>query len=377
VAAIRAGAYDFLEKPIEAKLLELSMARATQHFALQVEVKRLRERVEVSVEPGALLGSSQGIKDVRELVARVGAIDVSVLIEGETGTGKELVARGLHAASARRAGPFVAINCAALPCDLLESELFGHTQGAFTDAKGSRDGLFLKATGGTLFLDEIGEMPGPMQARLLRALQERTVRPVGSNAELPFDARIVTATHRDLHSEVSRGTFRQDLFYRINVVKVLVPPLRERSCDILALASHFLRKFADRAGRGAMTLSTQAAAPLLKYRWPGNVRELENCMDRAVALARFDHISSEDLPETVRACRHEHLPPSADTDTEIITLDELERRYIARAVRLLKGNKARAAQLLGCDRRTLYRRLEKSNGSAMDHDGLGKRGAIQ
>jgi two-component system, NtrC family, response regulator HydG len=317
------------------------------------------------------------MKEVRDMVARVGAIDVSVLIEGETGTGKELVARGLHAASGRRGGPFVAINCAALPCDLLESELFGHVQGAFTDAKGGREGLFLKASGGTLFLDEIGEMPAPMQARLLRALQERTVRPVGSNNELAFDARVVTATHRDLHAEVARGTFRQDLFYRINVVKITMPPLRERSGDILTLATHFLRRFADRAGRGAMTLSAQAAAPLLKYQWPGNVRELENCMDRAVALARFDHVSVEDLPDAVRACRRDQALTQREDDTEIITLDELEHRYIVRAVKLLKGNKARAAQLLGCDRRTLYRRLEKENGATQAIDTLDKRGAIQ
>ncbi len=362
ISAIRAGAYDFLTKPVDSKLLGMAIARAAQHHRLQAEVKQLR--AESSERSGAspLIGESDAMKRVRDLIERVGGNDVSVLIEGETGTGKEIVARSLHASSQRSQGPFVAINCAAVPANLLESELFGHVRGAFTDAKAPRDGLFVQASGGTLFLDEIGEMPLDMQSKLLRALQERTVRPLGANTEVSFDTRIVTATHRDLESEVDERRFRQDLFYRINVVKIAVPPLRERGRDVLMLAAHFLDKFARRANRGRMALSSSAAAPLLAYVWPGNVRELENCMERAVALARLDHLSTEDLPDKIRLYKPERFVVSADEPAEIITLDELERRYIERAMKLLAGNKSRAAELLGLDRRTLYRRLEKYDG---------------
>jgi two-component system response regulator HydG len=244
-----------------------------------------------------------------------------------------------------------------VPPNLLESELFGHTRGAFTDAKSARRGLFQEAEGGTLFLDEVGEMPLEMQAKLLRALQERVVRPVGSDTEQSFDARIVTATHRDLDDDVSKGRFRQDLYYRINVVSIQVPPLRERGGDVLKLASAFLQKSADRTGQAVRHLSPPVAERLLAYDWPGNVRELENCVERAVALARFDELTLEDLPERVRSYRPDRFVMTADDVEEIISLDELERRYIARALKLLNGNKARAAQLLGVDRRTLYRRL--------------------
>jgi two-component system response regulator HydG len=315
---------------------------------------------------------------VNELIARVAKSDASVLITGETGTGKELVARSLHKQSGR--GPFVAVNCAAVPPNLLESELFGHTRGAFTDAKLSRKGLFIEATGGTLFLDEVGEMPLEMQAKLLRALQERVVRPVGSDSEQAFDARIVTATHRDLEDDVAKRRFRQDLFYRINVVSINVPPLRERGSDVLKLASHFLQKSADRTGQSVRRLSPAVAERILVYDWPGNVRELENCIERAIALSRFEELTIEDLPERIRTYRPDHFVMTADDVEEIISLDELERRYIARALKLLNGNKARAAQLLGVDRRTLYRRLGKyassdssrpvpaSNGVVARHD---------
>ena len=359
IAAMRAGAYDFLTKPVDAKLLALSIARATQHHRLQVEVKQLREASLERHASDELLGESPAMKRVHDLVGRVGSSDASVLIQGETGTGKELVARALHGSGARRNGPFVAINCAAVPANLLESELFGHVRGAFTDAKAPRDGLFVQATGGTLFLDEIGEMPLEMQTKLLRALQERKVRPVGGNTEMPFDARVIAATHRDLESEVDQKRFRQDLFYRINVVRIDVPPLRERTTDILMLATHFLAKSAERGNKGMMALSPQVAAPLLAYDWPGNVRELENCMERAVALARFDHISAEDLPEKILSYRPDRFVLSADDPGEILSLEEVDRRYIVRAVKLLDGNKSRAAELLGLDRRTLYRRLEK------------------
>jgi len=362
ISAMRAGAYDFLTKPIDAKVLGLSVARAAQHHRLNSEVKRLREAAVVPSADGLFVGESSSMKRVAELIARVAQSDASVLIHGETGTGKELVARALHAASARAQGPFVAINCAAVPANLLESELFGHARGAFTDAKQQRQGLFVQASGGTLFLDEIGEMPLEMQAKLLRALQERRVRPVGSNVEVEFDARMVAATHRDLDVDVEKKRFREDLFYRINVVKIDVPPLRERGSDVLQLASFFLRKFAERSGRGKLSLSPQAAERILSYNWAGNVRELENAMERATALARLDQITVEDLPERVRSYRADRFVLSADDPKEVLSLEEIERRYIYRVIKILGGNKARAAELLGLDRRTLYRRLEKYEG---------------
>jgi DNA-binding NtrC family response regulator len=378
IGAMRVGAYDFITKPFDPKLLGLTVARAVRTQHLQSEVVRLREALTEVPEGIRVIGDSPAIRRVNELIARVAKSDASVLITGETGTGKELVARSLHKQSGR--GPFVAVNCAAVPPNLLESELFGHTRGAFTDAKLSRKGLFIEATGGTLFLDEVGEMPLEMQAKLLRALQERVVRPVGSDSEQPFDARIVTATHRDLEDDVAKRRFRQDLFYRINVVSINVPPLRERGSDVLKLASHFLQKSADRTGQQVRRLSPAVAERILVYDWPGNVRELENCIERAIALSRFEELTIEDLPERIRTYRPDHFVMTADDVEEIISLDELERRYIARALKLLNGNKARAAQLLGVDRRTLYRRLGKyassdssrpvpaSNGVVARHD---------
>jgi DNA-binding NtrC family response regulator len=357
IGAMRVGAYDFITKPLDPKLLGLTVARAVRTQHLQSEVVRLREALTEVPEGLRVIGDSSAIRRVNELIARVAKSDASVLITGETGTGKELVARSLHKQSGR--GAFVAVNCAAVPPNLLESELFGHMRGAFTDAKLARKGLFVEATGGTLFLDEVGEMPLEMQAKLLRALQERVVRPVGSDTEQPFDARIITATHRDLEDDVAKRRFRQDLFYRINVVSIHVPPLRERGSDVLKLASHFLQKSADRTGQGVRRLSPPVAERILVYDWPGNVRELENCIERAIALSRFEELTIEDLPERIRTYRPDHFVMTADDVEEIISLDELERRYIARALKLLNGNKARAAQLLGVDRRTLYRRLGK------------------
>ena len=359
IGAMRVGAYDFITKPVDLKLLALSVARALQHRQLRDEVKRLRSAVEGSQRMGQLVGSSSTIKQLYDLIARVAESDASVLVSGESGTGKELVARAVHERSPRKEGPFVAINCAAVPPSLIESELFGHVRGAFTDAKSPRTGLFVQATGGTLFLDEIGELPLEMQPKLLRALQERVVRPVGGNAEVPFDARIVAATNRDLETEVHEKRFREDLFYRINVVKIEVPPLRERGGDVLILAQHFLQTFATRNGKSVAGLSAPVAERLMAYDWPGNVRELENCLERAIALARFDQITVEDLPEKVRAYQADRFVVAADSPAELVTMDELERRYLLRVLSLVGGNKSRAAQVLGFDRRTLYRKLER------------------
>jgi two-component system response regulator HydG len=364
IGAIRVGAYDFITKPVDPKLLFLSVSRAIQHRRLQDEVKRLRDAVAEGENAETIVGQSAAMRRVYELINRVGESDASVLIHGETGTGKELIARAIHNKSRRKDGPFVAINCAAVPHSLLESELFGHARGAFTDAKAQRTGLFVQATGGTLFLDEIGELPLDVQPKLLRALQERKVRPVGANHEVPFDARIVAATNRNLEDEVYEKRFREDLYYRINVVKIDVPPLRERGGDVLHLAQHFLKQFAQRNEKPTLELSTTGAEKLMAYNWPGNVRELENCMEHAVALARFDQITVEDLPEKIRAYRAERFVVAANDPTEIVTMDELERRYILRVLALVGGNKSRAAQVLGFDRRTLYRKLERYGAAA-------------
>jgi two-component system, NtrC family, response regulator HydG len=363
IGAMRAGAFDFITKPVDVKLLAIRVARAVHHKRLHDELKTLREVVAATNEPTNIVGSSNAIRKVHDTIARIATSDASVLIAGETGSGKELVARRIHATSSRREGPFVSINCAAVPHTLLESELFGHARGAFTDAKADRAGLFVQANGGTLFLDEIGELPLEMQPKLLRALQDRKVRPVGANTEVPFDARLIVASNRDLDEEVDERRFRPDLYYRINVVRVDLPPLRERAADVLELAQHFLTRASDRGGRAKLTLSPAAAEKLIAYQWPGNVRELENCIERAMAFARFDQITVEDLPEKLRAYRGESFVVAADDSTEIVTLDELERRYVVRVLSILAGNKSRAAQVLGIDRRTLYRKIDKWSGT--------------
>jgi two-component system response regulator HydG len=283
----------------------------------------------------------------------------SVVIQGETGAGKEIVAHALHSTSRLSDGPFIALNCAAMPAGLLESELFGHARGAFTDAKTAKRGLLLQAEGGTLLLDEISELPLLMQPKLLRALQERTVRPIGEHREIPFNCRIIAAANQDLELEVKAKRFREDLFYRLDVVRIAVPPLRARGADILLLARHFLSRFVSRSRR-VVTLSEPAAAALLAYDWPGNVRELENCIERAVALARSDELAVDDLPDRIRDFRAPFaaLPLCEGvTPTDVTSLFDAEREHVLKAVEQFGGNKTRAAAILGIDRRTLYRRL--------------------
>jgi DNA-binding NtrC family response regulator len=291
-----------------------------------------------------------------------------VLICGESGTGKELVARALHDGGRRKGGPFVAVNCAAIPQTLIEGELFGHVRGAFTDATSDGEGLFVQAHGGTLFLDEVGELPLATQATLLRVLQERKVRPVGGRTEIDVDVRIVAASNRDLDEAVAQGRFRDDLLYRLDVVRVPLPPLRERGHDVLLLAQHFAEAAAAKLRRGESvmpTLDPAAAECLLHHDWPGNVRELENCMEHAVALGQGSRITSRDLSRRVRgieAC--EALGAIHDIATgrpprRMVTLEELERGYILHVLRILGGNKTQSAEVLGIDRRTLYRRVER------------------
>jgi DNA-binding NtrC family response regulator len=365
VAAIRAGAYDFISKPVEVDVLAIAIHRAATHRRLREEVKRLRIEVGRLPRFDELVGQSQAMQAVYDLIERVAASDATVLVSGESGTGKEVVARAIHGRSRRRAGAFVAINCAAMPESLLENELFGHVRGAFTDAKTAEPGLFSRANRGTIFLDEIGDMPLGLQPKLLRVLQERTVRPVGGREEIPIDVRVVVASNRDLESAIQEGRFREDLYYRINVVQISLPPLRARGGDILPLAQHFLVHFAARADKRVTGITPQAAEKLLAYAWSGNVRELQNCMERAVALTRFEEIAVEDLPEKVRDYRRSHVLVASDDPSELVPLEQVERRYIARVMDAVSGNKTAAARILGIDRKRLYRMLERLEVDAM------------
>ncbi len=359
VAAIRAGAYDFISKPVELDALVIAVDRAARDRSLREEVRRLRLEVGRFARFDELMGESPVMRRVYDLMERVADSEASILITGESGTGKEVVARALHRHSRRAAGPFVAINCAAMPENLLESELFGHVRGAFTDAKSAQGGLFAQANGGTIFLDEIGDMPIGLQPKILRALQERTVRPVGGRTELPIDVRVIAATNRDLESAIEDGRFREDLYYRINVVTLPLPPLRARSADILPLAQTFVAELADRSGKHVTGIAPPAAERLLSYSWPGNVRELKNCIERAVALARFDQIVVDDLPEKIRDYRSSHVIVASDDPSELVPMEEVERRYVARVMEAVGGNKTAAARILGFDRKRLYRMLDR------------------
>ncbi len=359
IAAMRAGAYDFITKPFETEGLALTLTRAVQHRALREEVRRLRTEVESARRIEGVIGSSPAMDEIAALVTRIADTDAPVLVTGESGTGKEVVARAIHARSRRSHGPFVAVNCSAIPENLAESEMFGHAKGAFTDARSARTGLFQQAHGGTLFLDEIGEFPLALQPKLLRALQERTVRPVGGDQEIPFDARIIAATNRDLEQAVEEKRFRDDLYYRVNVIRMVLPPLRARGADVLVLAQHFLDGFAKRMGKAVTGISPAAAKKLVAYSWPGNVRELQNCVERAVALTHYERLAVEDLAETVRNYRRSHVLVAADDPTELVTMEEVERRYVQRVLEATSGNKKAAASILGFDRRTLYRKLER------------------
>ncbi len=357
ISAMRAGAHDFITKPIDLDALVGALRRAVKHRALRAVGARGAAPLGDGHAFPTLVGNSGGMARVMDVVRRVSGTDATVLVTGESGTGKELVARAVHDASGRSEGPFVALNCSAVPSQLLESELFGHVRGAFTDARAARKGLFLEANGGTLFLDEIGEMPPEMQVKLLRALQERRVRPVGGTDEVEFDARIIAATNRNLDAEVASGRFREDLYYRINVVGVHVPPLRERPSDVALLASHFVRRFATRFAKTVTGVSPEVLEKLLAYDWPGNVRELENGIERAVALSGSDEITVDDLPARVRACASHVVPPSPESAGRLATLEEVERRHMLHVLSVLGSNKSAAARVLGIDRRTLYRRL--------------------
>lgn len=431
--AMRAGAFDVLNKPLDPVALAHCVRRACSHALIEQRLHRVAERApQVSRE--GIVGDSDSVLRMLDQIGRVANTDVTVLVTGESGTGKELVARSLHHNSARANGPFVPVNCAAIPSELLEAELFGHAKGAFTDAKQAKEGLFVRAQGGTLFLDEIGEMPADMQVKLLRALQERRVRSVGGDAEIAVDIRVVAATNRDLEGEVARGNFREDLYYRLNVVRLETPPLRARGDDVLLLANHFVARWSERLGKHITGFSSEALQVLREHHWPGNVRQLENIMQRAVALARYDQILPEDFdlqPATVSephvaarpvplvpqaaiveatAAHVQHVakPPAVAAapstlafhpapappavlpavpsvpagpsslehhleqwtrlcvdgargkPDDLPTIDALETLYIDVVVKACAGNKTRAAEVLGIARRTLYRRLQRT-----------------
>jgi two-component system, NtrC family, response regulator AtoC len=372
VDAIRAGAYDFVTKPFEPEELDVVVSRALETRALRDEVRRLRRQT--GDVPGfeGMIGTSAPMQRLYDLIDRVGHSEASVLIQGQSGTGKELVAKALHHRSRRLDGPFVALNCAAVPESLLESELFGHEKGAFTDARVARPGLMRKAEGGTVFLDEIGDLSHSLQPKLLRALQERVIRPVGGDREIPIDVRVIAATHRDLNRAVEDGAFRADLYYRLNVITIDVPPLCEREDDILLIAEAFLEEITGRENRKAPELSTDAAHMLLRHSWPGNVRELHNCMERCVALCAGSSIGVEHLPpDMVARIREHHELNGVDSvkrsesqpeingssDAPFLPLFEIERRHILRVLDQVEGNKTHAAKILGIDRKTLHTKL--------------------
>ena len=366
IRAMKLGAYDYLCKPFDIEELSMVVDRAMRERTLRREVATLRREVQRPYRLGNLVGVSDPMRDVLEMVRRLSQSTAGVLITGESGTGKELVARALHYNSARARRPFVAVNCAAIPETLLESELFGHKRGAFTDARADHAGLVVEADGGTLFLDEIAELSPALQAKLLRVLQDREVRPVGATRTEKVDVRVIAATNRDLEIWMRDGRFREDLFYRLNVVGVHLPALRERPEDILPLCELFLARAAERIGKVAKPMSPPAVKLLLGYPWPGNVRELENVVERAVALSDDAEIRAEDLPPALRDRRAGD--PLAGAMTRRLTLDEVEREYILRVLQAEAGNKTRAAARLGLDRKTLYRKLEEYGRGGSDDD---------
>jgi two-component system response regulator HydG len=357
IESIRRGAAHYLTKPFKSEELVIFLRRALEQVELRREARELKQALRQQRARSALVASSKPMRDVLDLVARVADADASVLVLGETGTGKGLVAELLHRESARSGKPFVTVNCAALPEPLLESELFGHVKGAFTGASANRAGLFVEAEGGTLFLDEIGDMAAPLQAKLLHVLERRVVRPLGGAHEREVDVRIVAATHRNLPARVREGTFREDLLYRLDVVSFVLPPLRQRSEDLPELIEHFFQNAkVKHPGSSACRIAPEAMQRLLDHRWPGNVRELAHVLERTVLLTRTVEIGVSDLPESVRALPAEG---SGAFGGEVRPMRELQRAYASWAYEQLGGHRARAAEALGVDPKTLSRLLDQ------------------
>jgi DNA-binding NtrC family response regulator len=356
VEALKEGAYDYLSKPLILDELKHLMTRLTERRFLRGEVHQLRARLGEELAVSELIGTSHAMQQVKDIIAKVAVTDSPVLIEGESGTGKELVAAAIHRLSERAKRPFIPVNCSAIPADLLESEFFGHVRGAFSGAVADALGLFRGANEGTIFLDEIAELPPALQVKLLRVLQEMQVRPVGSTKAYPVDVRVIAATNRNLEQAMNDGSFRQDLFYRLNVVRVSLPPLRERRDDIPALVNHFLRRFNRRFRREVRGVTAEALTALASYDFPGNVRELENLIERAFAMGAREQITLADLSTLARPT----AIPSAPTSTKPVpTLAEVEKDLILRALAIYKNDKEAAARALGLSRRTIYRRLKE------------------
>src|SRR5712692_5683190 len=355
VEALKGGAYDYLSKPLILDELQHLMQRVMERRFLRGEVHSLRTRLGEELAVNELIGSSPAMTRVKDVIGKVATTDSAVLIEGESGTGKELVAAAIHRLSGRAKGPFIPVNCSAIPPDLLESEFFGHVRGAFSGAVGDALGLFRGAHEGTLFLDEIAELPPALQVKLLRVLQEMQVRPVGSTKAHTVDVRVIAATNRNLERAMLQNVFRQDLFYRLNVIRITLPQLRERREDVPALVTHFLRRFNRRFHRDIRGITADALAALMAFDFPGNVRELENLIERAYAMGAHEQITIADLPSlTARAAG---LP--AISDRSLPTLAEVEKDLILRALALLDNDKEEAARALGISRRTIYRRLKE------------------
>ncbi len=357
IAALRKGAYDYITKPFVNEDLLQTVKNALRQQELFTENRQLKREINRQYGFSEIIGTSEVLQNVFRLIEKVADTNVSVLIQGESGTGKELIARAIHFNSRRAGKPFLAVNCGALPENLLESELFGHTKGAFTDAKTDKKGLFRSATGGTIFLDEIGEMPLQLQVKLLRALQEHEVTPIGASIPVKFDARIIAATNKNLEKEVSENNFREDLFYRLNVIEVNLPALRQRREDIPLLAKHFSAKAAREQKRTEKPISREAMSALVGYNWQGNVRELQNAIERAFILSN-DEIDLESLPPKVKSSSENALE-MRDPEGLRPTLEEMERRYIVEILRTVNDDKTQAANILGIDLSTLYRKLKR------------------
>jgi two-component system response regulator HydG len=354
VSAMREGAYDFVEKPLKRMTIVKSVRKAAERQRLVAENRSLKNEIKLLTHR-EIVGSSQALRRVIDVASQAAPSMATVLVLGESGTGKELLARFIHERSARARGPFVAVNCAAIPETILESELFGHERGAFTGAVAKKDGRFAKAASGTLFLDEIGELSPQVQVKLLRVLQEGEYEPLGGNT-VKADVRIVAATNRDLLAEVKEGRFREDLYYRLNVIAVTAPPLRARREDIALLVDHFLGLYCAKNARARLRPTRGALERMVDYAWPGNVRELENVIERAVVLSRSDSLTEQDLPDAI--AKATAAPPAALSFEVGTTLDEIELRVIKETLRHTKGDKSVAAQLLGISTRTIYRKLD-------------------
>jgi two-component system response regulator HydG len=367
VESMKLGARDFITKPFSNKELLLVVSRALENRRLRQEVKQLRGELARTYGLPNIIAADPKMAAILEMVERVADSPATVLITGESGTGKDLLARSLHFSSSRRDGPFVPVNCAALPENLIESELFGYARGAFTDARQARAGLFVAARGGTLFLDEIGEMPIQLQSKLLRTIEDKKIRPLGATEEIPVDVRIVAATNGDLEKAIEQGRFRSDLYYRLATVTLAVPALRDRPDDIPLLIKHFLSRASAEAARPVPGIEPQAMARLLRYPWPGNARELQNAIQRGVLLARDNMLTVKELPPKVAGLEVSPGKMLGEAVDKRISLEQLEYEYIRAVLDSVNGNKTEAANILRIDRKTLYRKL----GESSEHEATG------